>query len=263
MSASTCFAYLCESTQALNLRGVEPELDGVLLQVGAAQPLLVGEQPIVVRPELPLFVGALSRFGRRPRVRMVRQRIFAIDESDAIAVGVEHLLEGRTDPLAERSLKVGELDDLDRRVRRAPRRAVRRHRHLLPRRVEHHAHGGLRSSASSMYCARTACIRSCVRKARIGCRTCSSDRALHARLVRLIPGGDLRVGDRRHLRRDFFLDQRGAIDPLRLAPPRRSASMAIDLVERGAARFVERLRQLRRRNSRPAARAPCRRLRPA
>ena len=41
-------------------------------------------------------------------------------------------------------------------------------------------------------------------------------RALHARLVRLIPGGDVGVGDRRDLRRDLLLDQRGAVDALRL-----------------------------------------------
>ena len=52
-------AVLVRIDAGVELRGVEAELGRVLLQVGVAQPLLVGEQPVVVRPELPLLVGAL------------------------------------------------------------------------------------------------------------------------------------------------------------------------------------------------------------
>ena len=85
-----------------------------------SQTLLVGEQPVVIRPELALLVGALAGFGRDVRVLMVRQRVFPVDEMNFVAVGVEDLLEGRTDPLTERSLKVAEVDHLHRRTRRTP-----------------------------------------------------------------------------------------------------------------------------------------------
>jgi len=104
----------------IEARGVEAERGGVLFQVGYAQPLLIGEEPIVVRPELSLLVGALAGLGRVLGVLMIRQRVFAIDEMYPIAVGGEDLFEGRTDPLAERSLKVGKLDHLHRRARRSP-----------------------------------------------------------------------------------------------------------------------------------------------
>ena len=92
----------------------------MLLEVAGAQPLLIGEQPIVVRPEFPLLVGALAGLGRILGVLVVRQRVFAVDEMNPIAVGGENLFEGRTDPLAERSLKVGKLDHLHRRAGRSP-----------------------------------------------------------------------------------------------------------------------------------------------
>ena len=101
-------------------RGVEADLDRVLFEIRDAQPLLVREQPIVVRPELSLLVGALPGLGCVLGVLVVRQRIFAVNEMYPIAVGGEDLFEGRTDPLAERSLKVGKLDHLHRRARRSP-----------------------------------------------------------------------------------------------------------------------------------------------
>ena len=69
-------------------RGIEAQVHRVLFEVVDAEPLLVGEQPIVVRPELALLVGALARLGCRPGVRMVGERILAVDEPDPIAVGV-------------------------------------------------------------------------------------------------------------------------------------------------------------------------------
>ena len=101
-------------------RRVEPDGRRVLLQIRQREALLVREQAIVIRPELALLVGALARLGRRPRVLVIGQRVFPIDEMNPVAVGVEDLLEGRTDPLTERSLKVAEVDHLHRRARRSP-----------------------------------------------------------------------------------------------------------------------------------------------
>ena len=53
--------------------GVHAQIGGRLLEIRVRQLSGLGEQPIVIRPELTLFVGALGRFGGRPRLGMVRQ----------------------------------------------------------------------------------------------------------------------------------------------------------------------------------------------
>jgi hypothetical protein len=161
---------------------------------------------------------------------------------DAIAVGVEHLLERRTDPEAERALKVGELDDLDRRVFRPARRARRRHRHLLPRRVEQDPHRRLALQIVDVLPADL--LHPLLGQER-------ADRlphllegsAPHLRRVGLVPGRDLGVGDRRHLRGDLLFDECGAVDALRFRGVVHQCRRD-DLLERAAARVVERLRQL-------------------
>jgi hypothetical protein len=47
--------------------GVQTDVGGVLLQIVVGQRSLVGEQLVVILPELALFVSALRRFGRRLR----------------------------------------------------------------------------------------------------------------------------------------------------------------------------------------------------
>ena len=92
MSVSTSFGYLRESTHALKLGGVQPELGRMLLQVLVADSFLgICEQAVVVLPELALLVRACRGLGRGPRVRVVRQRVVTVGETDAVAVGVQHL----------------------------------------------------------------------------------------------------------------------------------------------------------------------------
>ena len=86
---------------------------------------LIGEQPIVVRPELALLGGALRRLGRRPRVGMAWAAGSAIDEPDASPYVLSTWLTRRIRPQAVRTLEIGELDELDRGARRALARAVR------------------------------------------------------------------------------------------------------------------------------------------
>ena len=139
----------------------------------------------------------------------------------------------------ERALEVRELDDLDRRVRRSLRRAVGG-RHHLPRRLEHHANG--RFALQRVEIIRPHGLHPLLRQV-LPDRLphLLERRALHAGLVRVVPGVDVEVGDRLHFRRDVLLDERGASDPLRLRgivhQPVRD-----QIVERGASRVVERER---------------------
>src|SRR5439155_7385361 len=100
---------------AVELRGVEAELYGMLLEVGVGEARRAGEELVVIRPEFALFSRALRRFRGRPRVRVTWERKVTVDEMDAIAVGAEHLLDRRISALAVGTLEIGELDNLDRR----------------------------------------------------------------------------------------------------------------------------------------------------
>src|SRR5207249_2996637 len=77
---------------ALEARGVEPELPGVLDQVIVLERELALEQPIVHLPELPLRAGRFGRFGGVLRVQMqLGERKVAEHEPEARAQALPHL----------------------------------------------------------------------------------------------------------------------------------------------------------------------------
>ena len=104
----------------VELRRVEAELLGVRLQLVVAERRLIGEQLLVVLPELALRVGAGGGLRGRPRVRRGTaagsrgRRRFTLSP-----YVVDHLSTDVLGALAERALVVRELDDGDRRVRAA------------------------------------------------------------------------------------------------------------------------------------------------
>src|SRR5438034_7764272 len=75
------------------------------LQIRVAELRGVRKQPVVVLPEPVLLARAGGRLGGRAGVRMVGQGIVTVDEPDAIAVGAEHLLDGRVGAQAVRALR--------------------------------------------------------------------------------------------------------------------------------------------------------------
>ena len=87
-------------------RGVQVEVGRDLTIGSGGKAALVLEDPVVVFPELALLVGAERGLGRRLGFGVIGKRIVAIDEPDLVAVRLLDLLEGRTDPRAERSLEV-------------------------------------------------------------------------------------------------------------------------------------------------------------
>ena len=93
--------------------GIEPQVGGKLLQVGIRKRALILENLVVVFPELALGVSAEGRFGGRRGLRVIGEREIAVDESNFVTVRGFDLLKGRTDPCAERSLKVRVFDDGD------------------------------------------------------------------------------------------------------------------------------------------------------
>ncbi len=106
--------------QGLGVLGidVEPDLAGVALEGVDFEVLLLGEQPVVELPELaPLGRHRRRQVGGRG-VLVHRQRQVLPDDAHVVAIDLFDPLEGRTDPRAERSLKVRKLGDGHRRVRR-------------------------------------------------------------------------------------------------------------------------------------------------
>jgi len=88
---------------------VEVQLSRVLHQVLPLDFRLIFEKLVMVFPELPLVLGG-DRCDRRQRRVLVKvERKMFPDDPDVVAVGLADLIEGRTDPRAEWSLKVGEL----------------------------------------------------------------------------------------------------------------------------------------------------------
>ena len=79
---------------------------------------------------------ALSCFGGLEGLRMCIQWQILKDEAHPIAKRFSDFLEGRTDPPAKWSLKVGELDDLHSGARRTLYRVGRRDGDFLPRRFQ-------------------------------------------------------------------------------------------------------------------------------
>jgi hypothetical protein len=90
---------------------IEVQLPRVLQQVLPLDFRLILKKLVVVFPELPLVISGDGRDGRQRRVLMKVERKMFPDDPDVVAVGLADLIEGRTDPRAERSLKVGELGD--------------------------------------------------------------------------------------------------------------------------------------------------------
>ena len=92
-------------------RLVQPYIPRELTVALARQRALVFEDLVVELPEFPLVVGTKRRLGGRGGLRVVGKRIVAVDDADFVAVGAFDLLESRTDPRTERSLKVRVFDD--------------------------------------------------------------------------------------------------------------------------------------------------------
>src|SRR5437879_10483191 len=111
----------------------------------------------------------------------------AIHEAYAIAIGAQHLLDGRLRAKTERTLEIGELHELDRRVRRAFGGRLRV-RQRLPRRLERETHWCLlfQLLEVSLACGLRPLLRQ-VRTKRLP--HLIERRPLHARLVRLLPRG--------------------------------------------------------------------------
>src|SRR5207249_2128685 len=76
---------------------VQSEVFGVLLELILAEGLLVGEELVVVLPELSLLPRALRRLRRPLRERVHGQREVAVHDADPVTVGILDLLESRTD----------------------------------------------------------------------------------------------------------------------------------------------------------------------
>ncbi len=100
---------------------------------------LILEELVVILPEFSLVLRRERSQRRQRRILMkVEWEVFPND-ANVVAVSLANLLEGRTDPPAERSLEVGELRNSDRGEGRA------RHRRAL--RVDHINAIGIRAAA--------------------------------------------------------------------------------------------------------------------
>ena len=118
--------------RALALFGVERGREALAVETQLGRLLLeplpperrdvVGVEPIVHRPELPLRPGGAGRDRRRPGLLVKRQRHVAPDEPDLVRVLLPQARQRLLDARAERTLEVGPLDDGDRRVGGAARR---------------------------------------------------------------------------------------------------------------------------------------------
>src|SRR5262245_245231 len=73
----------------------------------------------MVLPEVPVLPGATGSLGGGPGVLVVGQREILVDEAYLARKLRQDLAQHLLDPLAERSLVVGELDDCHRRRRRS------------------------------------------------------------------------------------------------------------------------------------------------
>src|SRR3984957_3960943 len=118
---------------SVELGGIHPERLGGNLEISGGQLALIGEQSVVERPEFSLIVGTSRGLGGVKRMRMERQREIHVHYANLVAIFVVQLFQSALRRLAERALKIGELDDRDRRVLAALRR--------MPAAVHHHALG--------------------------------------------------------------------------------------------------------------------------
>ena len=116
--------------------GIETQVGCELLQVRLRERSLVLENLVVVFPELSLLVSTQRSLGGRCCLRMIGERIVAIDQPNFVTVGGFDLLKGRTDPCAEGSLKIRILDDGDLGVLRSSNALVAHHNDGHPRRLE-------------------------------------------------------------------------------------------------------------------------------
>src|SRR5206468_11423053 len=101
---------------------VEADLCRQFLQLVAAELRAVLEDQVVHLPELPLFTGRYRGLGRRHGVGVHggREGEVLVGEVDVLRVLLEDFVDQTGRPSAERSLEVGELDDRDLGVLRAP-----------------------------------------------------------------------------------------------------------------------------------------------
>jgi len=85
---------------------VEADLDGVLYELLAREARLVGEETVMVRPELAEGARAAGGFGRGPRAFVRGEREILEDEPDLARELVEDLVQRPLDALAVRSLVI-------------------------------------------------------------------------------------------------------------------------------------------------------------
>src|SRR5688572_3090998 len=85
---------------------LEADLDGVLHELLARKARLVGEEPVVIRPELPERARAARRLGGGPGAVMRAEREILEDEPDLAGIFLEDVVQRPLDPLAVRSLVI-------------------------------------------------------------------------------------------------------------------------------------------------------------
>ncbi len=103
---------------------LSPNLLGVLVEAGAIEVLLPGEQLVVHLPELPLGARRLGRQSRRHGVLVEGERVVAVGDLDVLAVVLDQRAHRASGAAAVRALEVGELDDGDLRLASAAGRCI-------------------------------------------------------------------------------------------------------------------------------------------
>src|SRR5690606_38875316 len=95
------------------LRHVQAELLSVLLEVRTLNRLLVGEEQVVVLPELALLVCRQRGLTSEGSVLVEVERELRERDADVVRIGLEDLVDRRVDLGTEGALEVAELDDRD------------------------------------------------------------------------------------------------------------------------------------------------------
>src|SRR2546425_12139764 len=144
----TAAAWVPLARQRSKLERSSPTCRAYALELLGAGPGRVGEERVVILPELPLVVGAPRRLGCVPSLGMEAvHRKVPVHELHFLAVAGQDLSQRRDDPLAERTVKVRERDDRHRRRGWSPERSSLDPNLGLERRgfLKTDHHGGLRA----------------------------------------------------------------------------------------------------------------------
>src|SRR5690606_13899070 len=91
----------------------QAELLSVLLEVRTLNRLLVGEEQVVVLPELALLVCRHRGLPSEGSVLVEVERELRERDADVVRIGLEDLVDRRVDLGTEGALEVAELDDRD------------------------------------------------------------------------------------------------------------------------------------------------------